>query len=391
MGTRSLKEQLLALQSAVQRLQLGNAPPHSGAGAAMSSGSPLTAGSLTTPVPSATAPDEAPADTPGSGASVKTVSCFASGDGCASEAASADSVSAVAGGRSSSGDSPALSSGSVVSPPPAMAEQPPMEGTPRPPPRSAGFVRRRPDTPVPAPRPPGGSNIPQPMLQQQPTRPGAKLRPPGLPRKRLLDGSSIGEPPPPQLPAAADAPASRIPQAALTATPNNGSLTSGPLRIGHQSSPERPYARVTAVPAGRSGGLAMATAHRWLSAIPEPKNLTTTARRVTAPDSAEKAQLTGAAGGTSSGLVAAAAKAWVDRAGGDAVAGAKPRGSGMASRLIRFARGGGKGSSVADAPSESSESGESANMSSERQSDGRPDVPQKERRRSLTLMALQRM
>ena len=376
---RSLKEQLLSLQSAVQRLQLGTP-----AAAAASCGSHATASSISTPVPSATAVDRESVGTPASAGSTATVSCFSSGDGSSISVTAADSTSA-AGSHPSRGDSPPTSVASAASPPPDM-EQSPMWGTPRPPARGAGLVRRRPDTPVPAPRP-GSSRAAQPV--QQPLRPDPKLRPPGLPRKRALDDGPPLDPAPPRAPAAADAPTSRIPRpaAGLPAAANAG-LLRGNLHCGKpKPSMEGPHAGTTAVPTVQWDGRPMA--HRPLSTIPDPKNLTTAARRVTAPTSAEKAQLAGAAG-AAGGVVAAAAKAWVDKAGGEAVAAAKPWGGGVASRLIRFARGGGKGSpAVAEALSGSRDNSDSSTPDSDQQSSIRFDLSRMQRRRSAALAAPQ--
>jgi hypothetical protein len=271
----------------------------------------------------------------------------------------------------------------VVSP--SDMEQSPLRGTPRPPLLSASLARRRPDTPVPAPRP-GSSRATQPA--HHPPRPDLKLRPPGLPRKRALDGGPARDPPPLRPPAAAAAPGSRIPRPAVSAT---AAANAGPLK-GVYSGKGQPLiempraAGMTAAPVVQMDGLPMM--HRPLSAIPDPKNLTTAARRVMAPDSAETAQLAGAAG-AAGGLVAAAAKAWVDKAGGEAAAGTKPWGGGMASRLIRFARGSGKGSPVAEATSGSRDSGNSTRAGSEQQSSFRSDLPQPQRRRYAALAALQ--
>ena len=425
----SLKEQLLSLQSAVQRLQMGMpvAPLAAADTAATDDVRSPDPCSAVSPAAAAAVSDRVVGspETPSSLQTPLTVSSSASADGFAAGLPAAGTASTSSSNsieRPLAGSSPASSVGSAVSPPPpALQAKEPLEEvsppgcTPRPPARGARHVRHvRPDTPVPAP----WLGPLRPAALEAPTAPTApQLRPPGLPpRKRLLGGAGSSSPRLSQLPpaAAAVAQTSRIPR------PAAGAPSAAASGEGFLGKPSAARSQVLAV--GRPASMAPVTkvtvqsnagvlqAHGPLSAIADPKNLTTAARRVTAPTSAEKAQLTGAAstfaevGAIAKGNFAtdgrvnvaaaktrtslggeepgAAAKLWV---GGNPPAVAKVWGGGMASRLIRFARGNsGKGSPV-ETMSGSPDSGGSASVTrSERQRGRRPDTPHIEKRRSAT-------
>ena len=163
--------------------------------------------------------------------------------------------------------------------------------------------------------------------------------------------------------------------------------------------------------------LSVLPAQRPLAAVPDPRNLNTAARRITAPTSAEKAQLAGAA--SARGKSPAAAKdisvladddpadaklddsdddrepeaaaggrMWV---GGNPPAVAKVWGGGMASRLIRFARGGNGGgkASPAEAAVSGGRGGSVSVTRGEQRRARRPDTPHFEKRRSGITAATQ--
>ena len=261
---------------------------------------------------------------------------------------------------------------------------------PRQPPSEARNARHRPDTPVPAPKP---AHVRVAAPSAPPARAVASLRPPGLPLRRLLNGAASGSTPSPLLPSAAAPPqASRIPRpgvSAPTAEADGGGLGGGSRAAHAQVSTETSFvSKASAMKSLLQSDVGLLSGKRALSAIPDPKNLTTAARRVTAPTSAEKVHFACAASNEEESAAVAKLSPFVG--GGEMPAAAKVWGGGMASRLIRFARGSGGKASPAEAAAGSRDSDGSASKTpSEQRGTKRPDTPFPEKRRSVSSATLQ--